>query len=101
VEDFHDSLAYVFLNEAPNETVEKRTLGSTFPGQPLAERPDSRSEGGLTDVSLRHRSVERAKRVDLADVVYQSKQVPLYIHFQVGPLHTLPHPTPADCSWAV
>jgi hypothetical protein len=57
----------------PNETVEKRILESTFPGQPLVEGPDSRSEGGLTDVSLRQGSVERPERVDLADVVYQSK----------------------------
>jgi hypothetical protein len=57
-----------------NETVEKLILESTFPGQPLAEGPDYRSEGGLTDVSLRQGSVERRK----------SKQPPLYIHFQLG-----------------
>jgi hypothetical protein len=51
------------------------------------ERPDCRSEGGLTDVSLRHGSVERPKRVDLAEIVDQiePRTRPLYIHFQFGP----------------
>ena len=57
------------------------------------ERPDCRSEGGLTDASLRHGSVERLKRVDLAEIVDQGEQSPLYIHFQLGPereaVHTL------------
>jgi len=70
---------------APNETVEKPFFQSTFPGQRLLERPGSRSEGGLTDVSLRQGSVDRPECVDLADVVYQSEQPPLYIHFQLGP----------------
>jgi hypothetical protein len=72
---------------AANETVGKRILGSTFPNQPLVERPDSRAEGGLTHVSLRHRSVECTKRVDLAEIVYQSepRTRPLYIHIQPGP----------------
>jgi hypothetical protein len=76
---------------AANETVGKRILGSTFPNQPLVERPDSRSEGGLTDVSLRHGSVERPERMDLAEIVDQSapRTRPLYIHFQFGPVHAL------------
>ena len=71
-----------------NETVEKLVLESRFPGQPLVERPDSRSEGGLTDVSLRHESVERHERVDPADIVDQSKPRtrPLHIHFGSGKL---------------
>ena len=28
---------------------------------------------------------ERPKRVDLADIMYQSEQSPLYIHFHFGP----------------
>src|SRR5215211_314322 len=80
---FQTSLMY--LLQTPNETVEKLILGSTFPGQPLVERPDSPSEGGLTDVSLGHRSAERPKRVDLAEIMYQGEQSPLYIHFQFGP----------------
>ena len=59
------------------------------------ERPNSRSEGGLTDVSLRHGSVEHSKRVDLTDIVNQSEQPPLYIHFQFGTqreaMHALLH----------
>jgi hypothetical protein len=71
----------------PNATVEKLILESTFPGQPLAERPDSRSEGVLTDVSLRQGSVEHPERVDLAEIVDKSELCtrPLYIHFQLGP----------------
>jgi hypothetical protein len=75
----------------PNEAVEKRILGSTFPNQPLVERADSPSEGGLTDVWLRHGSVERPERVDLAEILYQSepRTRPFYIHFQLGPVHAL------------
>jgi hypothetical protein len=49
--------------------------------------PDSRSEGGFTDGSLRHGSVECPKRVDFAETVDQSepRTRPLYIHFQLGP----------------
>ena len=88
-------LPLCFLEIAPNATVEKRILGSTFPSQPLAERPDSRSAGGLTDVSLHHGSVESPKHVDPAQIVYQGepRTRPLYIHFQFGPkreaVHTL------------
>jgi len=85
------------LHKPPNETAEKRILESTFPGQPLVERPDSPSEGGLTEVSLRHGSVERPKRVDLAEIMHQDepRTRPLYSHFQFGPereaVHTLLH----------
>src|SRR5215207_7689991 len=76
---------YLTRTVAANETVEKLVLGSTFSGRPLVERPDSRLEGGLTDVSLRQGSVERPKRVDLAEIMFQGKQSLLYIHFQLGP----------------
>jgi hypothetical protein len=85
------------LHKPPIESVEKRILGSTFPGQPLVERADSPSEGGLTDVWLRHGSVERPERVDLAEILYQSepRTRPFYIHFQFGPyretVHALVH----------
>jgi hypothetical protein len=48
---------------------------------------DSRSEGGLTDVSLRHESVECPKGVDFDEIVDHSgpRTRPLYIHFQLGP----------------
>ena len=57
------------------------------------ERPDCRSEGGLTDASLRHGSVERPKRVDLAEIVDQGgpRTHPLYIHFQYGPVREAVH----------
>ena len=29
--------------------------------------------------------MDRPERVDLADIMYQSEQSPLYIHFQFGP----------------
>jgi hypothetical protein len=79
------------FGHAPNETVEKLVLGSTFPNQPLAEGPDSRSEGGLTDVLLRQGSVECPERVDPAEIVDHSgpRTRPLYIHFQFGPVHAL------------
>lgn len=81
-----DFLVILFHNSRmrANETVEKLILGSTFSGQPLVERPNSGSEGGRTDVSLRHGSVEHSKRVDLTDIVNQREQSPLYIHFQFG-----------------
>jgi hypothetical protein len=79
----HDAINEI--HKPPNETVEKRILESTFSGQPLVERPDSPSEGGLTDVSPRHGSAECPKRVDLAEIMYQGEQSPLYIHFQFGP----------------
>ena len=68
----------------PNETVEKLVFQSTFPGQRLMERPDSRSEGGETGGEIGKGSVERPKSMDLADVVYQSEQPPLYIHLLFG-----------------
>jgi hypothetical protein len=63
----HDAINEI--HKPPNETVEKLVLESTFPGQPLVDGPDCRSEGGLTDVSLRQGSVERPKRVDLAEIM--------------------------------
>ena len=53
--------------------------------------PDSRSEGGLTDVSPRYRSVECPKGVDLADVVDHREQPPLYIHLPFGPQREAVH----------
>jgi hypothetical protein len=66
------------------------------------ERPDSRSEGGLTDDSVRHGSVERPERVELAEIVDQSgpRTRPLYSHFQLGPergaVHVLVHTDQVD-----
>jgi hypothetical protein len=47
--------------------------------------PVSRVVGGLTGICFRRGSVERPKGVDLADIMDQGVQPPLYIHFQFGP----------------
>jgi hypothetical protein len=69
----------------PNETVEKLILQISFPVRGIIESPVSRIEGGCTDVFLCQGSADRPKRVDLADIVNQGEQSPLYIHFQLGP----------------
>ena len=71
--------------EQANETVEKLFFQSTIPGQQLVEGLHSRSEGGLQGGWVGKGSVECPKGVDLADVVDQGEQAPLYIHFPFGP----------------
>jgi hypothetical protein len=68
----------------PNETVEKLLFQSAFPSQQLLDRPEPRFEDAKTDGFPSRGSVERPERLDLADVVDQSVQPPLYIHFQFG-----------------
>ena len=84
-----------YLNSAPNETVEKPILGRAFPVQGLTERPVSRVVGSLRFFSLRQGLDQRPKGVDLADIVNQSEQSPLYIHFplraQSEAMHALLH----------
>lgn len=65
----------------PNETVEKPLLGRAIPVQGLTKRPNSRVIGSLRFLSLRQGLDQCSKGVDLADIVNQSKQSPLYIHF--------------------
>jgi hypothetical protein len=68
----------------PNETVEKPILQRAFPVQGSTERPVSRAEGSFLFFLLCQGLDQRPISVDLADIVYQSEQSPLYIHFQLG-----------------
>jgi hypothetical protein len=69
-----------------NETAEKPRFQSTFPGQQLLDRPDSRFGDAKTDGFPGRGTVERPESLDLADVVHQGepRTCPLYIHFQLG-----------------
>lgn len=71
-------------HERANETVEKPIFGRAFPVQGPTKRPVSRVEGGFTDILPCPGSVDRPEHVDLTDIVYQSVQPPLYIHFRFG-----------------
>ena len=75
----------MFCKELPNETVEKPILERAIPVPGLTERPVSGVVDRLRFFWLHQGSVDRPKGVDLADVVHDGKQAPLYIHFQFGP----------------
>ena len=79
----------------PNETVEKPILGRAFPVQGPTKRPNSLVVGSLRFFSLRQGLYQRPEDVNFADIVYQSKQPPLYIHFALGTqgesIHALLH----------
>jgi hypothetical protein len=75
-----------FLDQPPNETVEKLLFQSTFPGQQLLERPDPHFEDAKTDGFPSQWSVERPKRLDLADMIQSEPRTrPLFIHFPLVP----------------
>ena len=69
-------------SDPPNETVEKLFFSRTIPGRAMIGSAVSRSEGNQTGDMVPQGLVECPKSVDLADIVYQSEQPPLYIHFQ-------------------
>ena len=80
------------MRRRPNETVEKPILGKAFPVQGPTMRPISRLVGSF---SLCQGLDQCPVSVDLADIVNQSEQRPLYIHFpfraQREAVHTLLH----------
>jgi hypothetical protein len=57
----------------PNETVEKPILERAFPIRDPTEGPNSLVADSLRSFSLCQGLVDRPIRVDLADIVYQSK----------------------------
>ena len=63
----------------------KTYFGENLSCPGLIERSVSRVADGQTDVLLRQGSVDRPKCVDLADVMYDGEQAPLYIHFEFTP----------------
>ena len=76
--------ASMFCAERANETVEKPIMGRAFPVQVSTERPVSRAEGSFSFFLLCQRLGQRPEHVDLADIVNQGEQPPLYIHFGFG-----------------
>ena len=73
-----------FALGVPNETVEKPIMGRAYPIREPSERPNSQVAGRIRYFPLVQGSEDRSKGVDLADIVNQGEQPPLYIHFGFG-----------------
>ena len=87
--------ASMFCAERANETVEKPIMGRAYPVREPSERPNSQVAGRIRYFPLVQGSEDRSKGVDLADIVNQGEQPPLYIHFGFGTkgktMHALLH----------
>ena len=83
---------FIQIIHAPNETVEKLVLARDFPGPRASRESRSGVAGGVRGVLSRPGSVDRPKGVDLADIVDESKQLPLYIHFPFRAQREAMHP---------
>ena len=68
----------------PNETVEKLFFLRTIPGHAMIGSAVSCPEGDYTGNLIPQGLLERPISVDLADIVYQGEQPPLYIHLGFG-----------------
>ena len=59
-------------------------MGRAHPVREPSERPNSQVAGRIRYFPLVQGSEDRSKGVDLADIVNQGEQIPLYIHFRFG-----------------
>ena len=71
-------------SQPPNETVEKTKFTDRIAERISVKCRIFRGQGQNGPNGFRIGLCQRPEDVDLADIVYQSEQAPLYIHFTFG-----------------